>query len=85
MTRCSDLEGHGAFPKAFLHEHGVTSHPILEHFEVEFCCGTCRCDPWAQCSVQRFSVKAARFGAKELKRKPTEECSSFKEALNLDF
>ena len=48
---------------------GGTSYAVLKHVEVEFWCGTCRCDTGTQCWVYRVNVKAAHFGARVLKRK----------------
>ncbi len=47
------------------------SYTVLKHVEVEFWCGVCRCDPGTQCSVHWINVKAAHFGARMLKRRPT--------------
>ncbi len=55
------------------HRHDYTSCATLRHFEVEFWGGTCRYGTQVRCSVQRFIVKAAHFGARMLKVRPTRE------------
>ncbi len=55
------------------HGHDCTSCATLGHFEVEFWCETCRYDTLVQHSVQGFIVRAAHFGARMLKVRPTGE------------
>ena len=55
------------------HGHDHTSCTTLGHFEMEFWCGTCSYDTWAQCWVQRFIVGAAHFDVTVLKRRPPRE------------
>ncbi len=43
--------------------HDGTSYAALKRVEVEFWCGTCRCDTGTQCWVHRVHVNAAHFGA----------------------
>ncbi len=50
-------------------EHESTSYAVLKYVEVEFWCGTCRCDTGTQCWGHRVNIKAAHFGARMLKRK----------------
>ncbi len=54
-------------------EHAITSYAALKRVEVKFGCATNRCDPWTQCWVHRFNVKAAHFGARVLKRRSPAE------------
>ncbi len=55
------------------HGHDHTSCATLGHFEMEFWCGACSYDTWAQCWVQSFIVGAAHFDVTVLKVRPTGE------------
>ncbi len=65
--------------------HDGTSYAVLKHVEVEFWCGTCRCETGTQCSVHRVNVKAAHFGARMLKRRPPEGGGHAKQNRNMAF
>ncbi len=49
--------------------HDGTSYTVLKRVEVEFWCGTCRCETETQCWLHRVNVTAAHFGARMHKRK----------------
>ena len=66
-------------------EYDITSYTVLKHVEVEFWCGTCSCDTGTQCSVQRFNVEAAHFGARMLKRQLPGGGGHAKQKRNLAF
>ncbi len=55
------------------HGHDHTSCATLGHFEMEFWCGTCSYDTWAQRWVQRLIVRAAHCDVTVLQGRPPRE------------
>ncbi len=64
MPKCTVL----AMSKCVKHDEAWNT--VLKHVDVEFWCGTRRCDAGTQCWVFKVNVKAVHFGARMLKRRP---------------